>query len=122
MQTLQLQHPRFCFWAFCCMAVLQGAEALEIGNNTIQCSIQQAAAIVDSDVFISLVGRVSLWDPGLLEGFALDAQNGCYISQEQLQLSGLTRPDLIEVQEFWTWCQQISRMDFEHTSLEVWTT
>ena len=59
---LQLQNPRPCFWALCCMAVLQGAEATEIGNNAVQCNMmQQAAVSLNPGVFISFVGRVSLW-------------------------------------------------------------
>ena len=92
MQTLQLQNSRPCFWALCCMAVLQGAEATEIGNNAVRCNMmQQAAVSLNPGVFISFVGRVSLWGSWNFGGICLECIEWVLHTSEG--------QDLIEVQE-----------------------
>lgn len=90
------------------MAVLQGAEATEIGNKAVQCNMmQQAAVSLNPGVFISFVGRVSLWG-------SWKFGRGCLECIEWV-LHTSEGQDLIEVQEFEDGFSRFARCMLEHT-------
>lgn len=57
---------------------------------------------LDSEAFISFMGRVLSGILGIWRGSPwMHRMDATYLE---------SRPDLIEVQEFWKWCQQICKM------------